>query len=80
MAEVTRLTGLSKSQIYLLENRGEFPRRVHLGPQSSAYSSEEIGQWIEKRLAARNGEAEARRGISARLAEGRRKKQLVASS
>jgi len=52
--EVCRLTGLSRVSIWRLERRGEFPRRVKIGPNSVAWDRREIEAWIQSRLDARD--------------------------
>ena len=47
--EVKNLTGLSPSSIERLENRGEFPRRRRLGPNSVGWLLPEVEDWITSR-------------------------------
>ena len=51
MPKVTQLTGLSRSTIYRMVDRGEFPRPVPLTSRTVAWSSSEIDRWIPERLA-----------------------------
>ena len=51
--EVRRRTGFSRSTIWRLERRGEFPRRVKLGPNSVAWYLAEVEGWIKEKLASR---------------------------
>ncbi len=53
---VTKLTGLSKSYIYDLCNRGLFPRKIQLVPGGSsvAWVESEILDWIDSRISERN--------------------------
>ena len=46
-------TGLSRSSLYALVARGEFPRPVKLSARSVAFLSDEINGWIAERAAAR---------------------------
>jgi len=46
-------TGLSRWTIDRLEGRGDFPKRVKLGPRSIGWLEDEVDDWIEDRLAAR---------------------------
>lgn len=55
--DVEALTGLSKSYIYDLMERGIFPKPVKLGPKSVAWVDDEVRQWIADRIAARDGKA-----------------------
>ncbi len=47
MAEVMRLTGLSKSTIHRRYRAGTFPRPLRLGPQSIGWLREELVEWLE---------------------------------
>ncbi len=47
--DVTITTGLSRTTVWRLERRGEFPRRVRLSPNSTGWIESEIEQWIESR-------------------------------
>lgn len=49
MAEVCRVTGLSRSRVYAMESAGEFPRRRRLTERTSAWRSDEVAAWIEAR-------------------------------
>ena len=57
LPEVTRLTGLGKSQVYALANAGKFPRPIKLSERCSAWQESEIRAWIAQRIAARNATA-----------------------
>jgi prophage regulatory protein len=62
--ELLSRTGLSASQIDLLEAEGAFPRRVPLGPRAIAWIEAEVVAWQQRRIAMRDdaaAEAEARR-------------------
>ena len=48
--EVEQLTALSRSRIYDLMGKGEFPLPVRLGSMSVAWASTEIDAWIAERL------------------------------
>lgn len=52
LPDVCRQTGLSRSQIYRLENAGQFPRRVKLGQAASAWIESEVLRWCADRIAA----------------------------
>ena len=41
--------GISRSMIYVLIKRGDFPKQVHLGPRAVAWNSREIDDWIAQR-------------------------------
>ena len=51
--DVEHRTALSRSRIYDLMGKGEFPRPVRLGSMSVAWSSREINNWIAQRLVQR---------------------------
>ena len=46
----------SLNHIRRLEASGDFPKRVRIGANRVAWVREEIDQWIEARVNARNGE------------------------
>lgn len=46
-------TGLSRSTIYALISRGEFPKPVPLGARSVGWLSSEVEDWIESRISQR---------------------------
>lgn len=53
LPEVKHLTGLSRTQIYRLEARGDFVKRIKLGsgPSSAtAWSESAVLQWIADRI------------------------------
>lgn len=49
--EAARLAGVCRSQIYRLEQAGQFPQRRQIGPRSVAYLESEVMAWIESRPA-----------------------------
>ena len=55
---VIELTGLSKSYIYALVNKGLFPKSIQLVPggTSVAWVESEINEWIDSRIQERNQE------------------------
>jgi prophage regulatory protein len=53
---VSERTGLSRSQIYSLISRGEFPAQIRLSERASAWLEEEIQEWCEARVAHSRGE------------------------
>jgi prophage regulatory protein len=56
---VIELTGVSKSYLYDLSNRGLFPKSIRLisGGTSVAWVESEVEGWIEERIAERDQEA-----------------------
>jgi len=49
---VRERTGLSRSTIWRLERRGEFPKHYRIAPNVVAWSEQEVSHWIEERLGA----------------------------
>ena len=49
LPEVIRMTGLSRSSIYLLIKKGNFPSQVKLSTRSSGWHWREINSWLESR-------------------------------
>jgi prophage regulatory protein len=49
---VRERTGLSRSTIWRLERRGEFPKHYRIAPNVVAWSEQEVSDWIEERLGA----------------------------
>lgn len=50
--EVSHDTGLSRSTIYSLVKRGEFPAPISLSERAVGWLSSDIQAWIEQRAAA----------------------------
>jgi len=50
LPEVKRRTGLSRSTIYDLMDRGVFPLSVQIGLRMVAWVETEIDAWIERRI------------------------------
>jgi prophage regulatory protein len=46
---VLKKTGLSRMTIYRLENRGEFPQRKQLSPNSVGWLESEVDEWLATR-------------------------------
>ena len=46
---VREMTGLSRSTIWRLERRGEFPRHHRIAPNVVAWLEEEVANWIRLR-------------------------------
>jgi prophage regulatory protein len=51
--------GLSKHQIWRLEEAGKFPRRVSTSPRRHAWVESEIDRYIKQKIAARDAGGEA---------------------
>jgi prophage regulatory protein len=52
LPEVMRLTGLSRSTIYAMMARGEFPAQIKIGARAVAWWGPDIKRWILARYAA----------------------------
>lgn len=50
LPEVLNQTGLSRSTIYELIGRGEFPRQINLGPRAVGWVAEEVLAWIDSKI------------------------------
>lgn len=48
LPDLTKRVGLSKSAIYARIQRGEFPKPINLGGQSTGWLSSEIQAWINR--------------------------------
>ncbi len=46
--ELQDITGLSRTTIWRLENKGEFPRRVPLGVNSVGWKLSDVKNWIDR--------------------------------
>jgi prophage regulatory protein len=49
---VLERTGLSRSTVYLMISRNEFPASVSLGERAVGWISSEIDAWLEERIEA----------------------------
>jgi prophage regulatory protein len=52
LADLKQKVRLSKSQIYELVKRGEFPRPFKLSARASGWDAQQIQEWIDRRKAA----------------------------
>ena len=50
--EVEQITGLSRSAIYDMMDRGEFPRPVRITRKAVAWPESKLAEWLEQRPAA----------------------------
>ncbi|MBI1327856.1 MAG: AlpA family phage regulatory protein [Alphaproteobacteria bacterium] len=53
LPEVTKMTGLSRSSIYLMANNGSFPKQVSLGERAVGWVEKEILTWLQQKADAR---------------------------
>ena len=52
LPRVIQKTGLSRSTIYALLSRGEFPQQIKLSPRTMGWLESDIELWITGRVAA----------------------------
>lgn len=55
--EAAKATSLSRTSIFKLRERGEFPRAVPLGERRVAFVRDEVNAWIADRIASRERSA-----------------------
>ena len=51
---ISKKTGYTRQHINILEERGDFPRRIQLGPNSVAWLQCEVDAWLLKKIQQRN--------------------------
>tara|TARA_B100000700_G_scaffold190284_1_gene209713 strand:+ start:6256 stop:6501 length:246 start_codon:yes stop_codon:yes gene_type:complete len=51
--EVQGFSGLSRSQIYALVAKGEFPKQIKVSEKASAWLLSELEAWMSERIAGR---------------------------
>ena len=52
LPQTIQKTGLSRSTIYSLVSRGEFPQQIKLSPRTMGFLESEIDEWIAGRIVA----------------------------
>ena len=52
--QVEARTGLSTSEIYRREKRGDFPKRIRLGQNVTVWAEAEVDAWVQRVIANRN--------------------------
>jgi prophage regulatory protein len=50
LPEVKRITGLSRSSIYLRISQGRFPRSISLGGRAVGWVSSDVSNWVDERI------------------------------
>lgn len=50
---VQQRVGLSRSTIYLLISKGEFPPPIRIGRRAVAWNAAEVDEWIASKIGAR---------------------------
>ena len=59
LPEVKRRVSLSRSTIYQMASRGEFPKPVSIGLRAVAWSEASIDAWVRTKIGATRNEGEA---------------------
>ncbi|MBH3134922.1 AlpA family transcriptional regulator [Serratia marcescens] len=59
LPEVLYTTGLSRSTVYEMMSRKQFPAQVSLGGKNVAWLASEVELWMDERIANRHQEAAA---------------------
>ena len=47
---VEKLTGLSRSSIYVMMSEGTFPKQIKIGRRAVAWRQEDIENWINEKI------------------------------
>ena len=50
LRDVLEQTGLSRSTIYEMISRGEFPRQFNLGPRAVGWPADDVLEWIDSKI------------------------------
>jgi prophage regulatory protein len=50
LRQVKQFVPFGTSWIYALEARGDFPKRIQLGPRAVAWVADEIEEWVAERV------------------------------
>jgi len=59
LPEVINRTGLSRSSIYLMISKNDFPSQILLGERTIGFVEQDINNWIDERIkASRPSEAQ----------------------
>lgn len=48
--EVMAMTGLSRSSLYAMIKRAEFPKQVQIGPRAVRWDSRAVDGWLAEKL------------------------------
>ncbi|MBH2812368.1 AlpA family transcriptional regulator [Serratia liquefaciens] len=59
LPEVLYTTGLSRSTVYEMVSRKQFPAQISLGGKNVAWLASEVEQWMDERIANRHQGAAA---------------------
>lgn len=55
LPHVEDISGLKKSSIYNMIEKGEFPKQIKLGERSVAWIESEVNDWVKSRISASRG-------------------------
>lgn len=69
LREVTRIAGISRSEVWRRVNAKSFPTPIKLGDHCTRWEKGEVIRWVSVRLAAREGSTGSPQRMAA-LAEG----------
>ncbi len=50
LPEVLKQTGLSRSTIYEMIGRGEFPRQINLGARAVGWVADDVLAWLDAKI------------------------------
>lgn len=75
--EVLSLTGLGATTIYLLEQKGEFPKHFMITPRCAGWDADEVAAWLAERKARPAQPLVAPDQAKRRTRPGRQKRVLV---
>jgi len=56
LPEVLQITALSRSGLYALLGKGEFPQPIKLGERINAWRDDDLQDWMDSRAAVSRGE------------------------
>lgn len=62
LAEVQARTGISRSQLFELTRRGEFPKPIPLVGRTRAWVASEVDAWVLNRIRSARGDGSAEGG------------------
>lgn len=48
--EVVAMTGLSRSSLYAMAKRGDFPKQIQIGPRAVRWDSRAVESWLAEKL------------------------------